>query len=69
MIEYSLDTYPKVVLLSLEKGDFLIFLEITMLISKGAVPICTLTSNAGMEKKKAYLTSGTGIIGYQHVEG
>ena len=38
----------KVVLLGFEKGCFLIFWEIIILTSKGVVPACMSTSNAGM---------------------
>ena len=41
----SLGIYPKLVLLCLEEDYFLIFREITILISKAAVPFCTSTSN------------------------
>ena len=40
--------YSKVVLLDLEVGCFLIFWEITILISKAAVPVCAPTSNGGV---------------------
>ena len=46
VIEHPLDIYPKVVLLGLAEGCFLIFWEITIVISKEAVPVCTPTSNA-----------------------
>ena len=46
MIEHTLDIYPKLELLSLEEGHFLIFWEITTLPSKGVVPAFTPTSNA-----------------------
>ena len=45
-IEHPLDVYPKVVLLGLEEGCFLIFWEIATLTSKGAVWACIPTKNA-----------------------
>ena len=39
---------PKLVLLGLEEGFYFIFWEITILISKGTVPICNPTRNGGM---------------------
>ena len=48
MIEHPLGIYPKMLLLSIEVGCFLIFWKITILISKGAVPICTPISNVGV---------------------
>ena len=48
MIAPPLGICLRVVLLDLEVDYFLIFWEITIPISKGAVPACTPTSNAGV---------------------